>query len=135
MKNDDGREYNPAIWERNVDSMMKYGRVEFYKVAKGDGYDYDRHFVVYTLPEGLRLMNTFSYSSGLSSGGFAEAWIMEFRLTSDMQVEAFPEGEVEIEIRQVLGADGERGRFNNSPEARAYMTERSKKFYQVWTKC
>lgn len=135
MKKDDGREYNPAIWEENVNDYMAYKDVQFFKVAKGDGYEYDRHFVVYTLPEGLRLMRRFSYSDGISSGGFAEAWIMEFRLTSDMQIEYFPEGEVEIEIRQVLGANGEMGRFNNSPEARAYMTERSERFGQVWTKC
>lgn len=135
MKKDDGREYNPHIWEREVERMTKYKNVEFFKVAKGDGYEYDRHFVAYTLPEGLRLFGRFGYSSSITNGGFAEALIMEFRLNSDMQVEYFPDGEVEIEIRQVLGADGEMGRFNNSPEARAYMTERSKRFGQVWTKC
>lgn len=135
MKKDDGREYHPHIWEEGVKRMMKYKNVEFFKVAKGDGYDYDRHFVAYTLPEGLRLFKRFGYSDSISNGGFAEALIMEFRLTSDMQFEYFPEGEVEIEIRQVLGANGEMGRFNNSPEARAYMTERSERFGQVWTKC
>ena len=67
----EGREYNPQTWETNIDRMVdNYSDVVFYHVAKGDGYDYDRYFVEYTLPEGLRLFSSFSYGGSITSGGF-----------------------------------------------------------------
>lgn len=67
----EGRNYNPHIWDKNIDRMLQsYSDVVFYHVPKGNGYDYDRYFVEYTLPEGLRLFGAFGYSGALTSGGF-----------------------------------------------------------------
>jgi hypothetical protein len=67
----EGRDYNPQVWETNIERMLNnYTDVVFYHVPKGDGYDYDRYFVEYTLPEGLRLFGSFSYGGSMTSGGF-----------------------------------------------------------------
>ena len=123
VKSDNMREYNPSIWEDRVNDMMKYKDVEFYKVAAGNGYDYDRMFVVYTLPEGLRLMNTFGYSGSISSGGFREVRIKDFDIDK-----------VEITIDGILTSDGSRHSINTTPEARAWMIYKSERFGWVFTK-
>jgi hypothetical protein len=71
LRNCDGRDYNPQVWETNINRMTQnYKDVVFYHVPKGDGYDYDRYYVEYTLPEGLRLFSDFGYGGSLTSGGF-----------------------------------------------------------------
>jgi hypothetical protein len=137
LKNDEAREYNPQVWERKVDSYSKYNDVQFYKVEKGNGYDYCRYFVVYTLPEGLRLLNTFSYSSSITNGGFQEAIITEasYEIVDGKLITTdFPEGEVEIKGRKFKDEDGKECWINTSEEARRWMTERSNKFGSIFTK-
>lgn len=71
IRNCEGRDYNPSVWDKNIDRMLQdYSDVVFYHVPKGDSYDYDRYFVEYTLPEGLRLFGAFGYSGAMTSGGF-----------------------------------------------------------------
>ena len=70
MRLDERSAYNPQTWNKNIDSMLKYNDVVFYKVDKGDGYDYTRHFCEYTLNDGLRLFASFDYSSSMTNGGF-----------------------------------------------------------------
>lgn len=136
MKKDEGREYNPQVWERNVERYVsKYGDVQFYKVNKGNGYEYCRYFVVYTLPEGLRLLNTFSYSSSITNGGFQEAMITNFDIDT---MKPYPNNEVDIRGFKFKHKN-ESGELvdawlNNSKEARRWMTERSKKFGCIFTK-
>jgi hypothetical protein len=60
---------------------QNYKDVVFYHVPKGDGYDYDRYYVEYTLPEGLRLFSDFGYSGRLTSGGFYR--LDKFEVTTD----------------------------------------------------
>ena len=151
----EGREYNSQTWETMVDRMVNnYKDVVFYHVAKGDGYDYDRYFVEYTLPEGLRLFGSFSYSNSITSGGF-------YRLDKS-QVTA--DGRNYTDIHELLLADDMEGakalmqeiedsktfnisygKFHNpktgemvmvgtSREARDWMTERSQKYDMTFTK-
>jgi hypothetical protein len=136
LRVDDGREYNPQIWENNIDSYIsKYTDVEFFKVDKGNGYDYSRYFVVYTLPEGLRLLNTFGYSASITNGGFQEALISSF----DVDAMKWRENnEVEIVGFKYKSKD-ENGNIvdawlNTSKEAREWMTDRSKRFGSIFTK-
>lgn len=70
IRNCESRSYNPEIWDERIDSMGKYSDVVWYHVPKGDGYDYNRYYVEYTLPEGLRLFKSFGYSGSITSGGF-----------------------------------------------------------------
>jgi hypothetical protein len=70
IRNCETRAYNPSEWDRAIDRFLKFQEVKFYHVPKGDGYDYDRYYAEYLLPEGLRLFNSVSYSSTLCNSGF-----------------------------------------------------------------
>jgi hypothetical protein len=143
VKQDNAREYNPSTWEANVDRYSKYKDVQFYKVEKGNGYDYSRFFVVYTLDEGVRLMNTFSYSSSITNGGFYRALISDCEVYKDdnneLEVVVLTDDNVLISTEKLFckDADGkmQETALNTSIEARYYMTEQSKKYGSVWTKC
>jgi len=67
------KEYNSYEWVRTVKGYLKYGDVKFYERVNGP-HSYDEIFVVYTLDEGLRLMNSVSYSSCLSNAGFVKVY-------------------------------------------------------------
>ena len=135
MKADSGREYNPSIWEGKVNRISHFSDVQFFRVEKGDGYEYERYFVAYTLPEGLRLLNTFGYSSSITSGGFEEAFILEGEIRNNVW-EQYPENEVTIFTQGFrAGEDEQRHRINTTPEARKWMRERSEKHGMIFTKC
>jgi hypothetical protein len=137
LRNDDGREYNPKVWEERIQSYSKYNDVQFYKVEKGNGYDYSRYFVVYTLPSGLRILNSFSYSLSLTSGGFQEAIITDASyemIDGKLIITQFAEGEVEIKGRKFSDNDGKECWINTSENARKWMIERTKKFGSIFTK-
>jgi hypothetical protein len=71
IRQSQGRDYNPQIWDEKINRFLKYKDVTFYVVPKGDNaYDYDRYFVEYTLEDGLRLFKPFGYSESLTNGGF-----------------------------------------------------------------
>lgn len=133
VKADEMRLYNEREWIKVVDRYLKYKDVQFFKVDRDQVIGYDRFFVVYTLPEGLRLLTALSYSSMLSSSGFAMANITDFILIEDeggYAVQKFPEGVYQIETQLFNGGL----RVNTSPEARAWMIERSVKYGIIYTK-
>lgn len=134
IKNDSGRNYNPTIWEQNVERYSKYNDVQFIKVEKGNGYEYERYYVAYTLADGLRLLNTFGYSSCLSNGGFAMAHLHNFTIDSNNNVQMLPENQVFIFTSEFQTSDGKKCRLNNSPEARQKMIADSVKYGQIFTK-
>jgi hypothetical protein len=151
----EGREYNPQTWEKNIDQMVsRYTDVVFYHVAKGDGYDYDRYFVEYTLPDGLRLFGDFGYGGGITSGGFYRLDksqvtadgrnykdLHKFLLAEDIEgAKALMQ---EIEDSKTFNISY--GKFHNpetgemvmvgtSREARAWMTKRSQEYDMTFTK-
>lgn len=135
LRNDEGREYNPRVWEERIESYSKYSDVEFFKVNKGNGYEYNRYFVKYTLPDGLRLLNTFGYSSSLTNGGFQEALINRFDIDA---MKPYDNNEVSIVGFRYKTKDDNGNLIdawlNNSKEAREFMTEQSKRFGSVFTK-
>ena len=149
----EGREYNPQTWETNIDRMLtKYKDVVFYHVAKGDGYEYDRYFVEYTLPEGLRFFGSFSYSGGITNGGFYKLGKVEVTKDGKTYTDAMDMlGEGNIEEAKAMMAEldeakhvkltyqkfmceGEMVMLGTSKEARAWMTERSKAQGMTFTK-
>jgi len=81
IRNCETRAYNPSEWDRAIDRFLKFKDVKFYHVPKGDGYDYDRYYAEYLLPEGIRLFNSVSYSSTLCNGGFGR--VDMFNITED----------------------------------------------------
>jgi hypothetical protein len=139
VKADSKREYNPQIWEQKVDSYGKYENVQFFKISKDDIYSYDRFFVVYTLPEGLRLLSDFGYSSSLTNGGFYPAFISTLEIILDdngdiAEYKMLEDGHVYIKINKIITSEGENVAMNNTPAARKYMIERTKSYGQIWTK-
>lgn len=67
----DGKNYNPRIWNENVNGMTKYDNVVFYVAKADDKYSYDRYFVEYTIPEGIRFFTSFGYSFAITSNPFS----------------------------------------------------------------
>jgi hypothetical protein len=150
----EGREYNPQTWETNIDRMVNnYKDVVFYHVAKGDGYEYDRYFVEYTLPEGLRLFGSFGYGGSITDGGFYR--LDKSQVANGMNwndvAELVKNGKLDEAMRmsEILNesklVDISYGKFYNqatdkmvmigtSKEARAWMTERSTKYDMTFTK-
>ena len=141
VKADDMKEYNEREWIKIVDRYLTYKDVQFYKVDRCQVYSYDRFFVVYTLPEGLRLMASMGYGSCLSSGGFAmvDMTTIELSNTDDADpknwvIKHLPDGYVHIIIRKFNSPNGEQVRLNNSREARRFMIEGSTKYGTIYTK-
>ena len=136
LRNDNGREYNPQIWEKNINNYTsKYSDVHFFKVCRGNGYDYDRYFVVYTLPSGLRLFNSFGYSASITNGGFQGVFINTFDIET---MKVYDNDEVHITPFRYKTKD-DNGNLvdswlNNSQEAREWMTDMSKRFGSIFTK-
>lgn len=145
----EGRNYNPSVWDKNIDRMLQsYSDVVFYHVPKGNGYYYDRYFVEYTLPEGLRLFKAFGYSGSLTNGGFysleKEAVTTDGKTYADL-INLVNEGRTEeaMQLAQQLTTTNQfnisLGKFpfevngevkmtaiGTSSEARQWMIERSK---------
>lgn len=155
IRNCDGRNYNPESWDKMVDRMVnKYKDVVFYYVPEGDGYDYDRYFVEYTLPEGLRLFGSFSYGSGITNGGFYRldksqmtydglGYSDVIKMASDGKYDEATELSKRLDestlVRLSYGKfhaqdTGEMVMIGTSKEARAWMTERSIKHDMTFTK-
>lgn len=140
VKAHSARNYNARLWEENVDRLTsKYSDVEFYLADKSEHFTYDRFFVIYTLPEGLRLMNTFSYSGGITSGGFYKFIAYDFELNADRSdVTFYPEGRVRLESSKTpyKKDDGtiDYGVIDTTPSARKWMAEQSIGCGDIFTK-
>jgi len=143
------RDYNPRVWEENVESaLQRCTDVEFYLLDRGV-YDYERFLVVYTLPEGIRLARFFGYGGSITNGGFYELWINTMdtdeavRLVQAGQQDKvdecmFPEDRVSIQSVKIpyKKEDGtiEYGLIGTSQQARNVMIERSQRFGHIFTK-
>ena len=151
VRNHDIKNYNEGAWNKQVDRILKYEGVEFYHAERDDIYDYDRFFVEYTLPEGLRLWNDFRYGGGITNGGFYRldkeaitkdgatyADVFEL-ITTDVETAYKLQGELEnadtFNVRYgYFNMDGEKALFGTSKEARREMARRSKELDMVFTK-
>lgn len=138
VKQHSKREYNPRLWEETVDRYMKYSNVEFYLLDRDEHKSYDEFFVIYTLPSGLRLMGSLSYSSSLTSAGFYELNVIDLDLDAltedviaekpvDMKDYLFDTDRVLLRCRTDVT-------YKTTPEARDYMTEGSTRFGFIFTK-
>jgi hypothetical protein len=145
VRNSDDKNYNEAVWNERITSLAKYDDVLWFVAEAGGGYDYDRYFVEYTLPEGLRLFSDFGYSSSLSSRGFSmltrdpmledgRTFFDVIRLGEMNEIEAGRELMNALEhatlfsvgTRRFRGSDGDECCYNNTPAARREMIEKSR---------
>lgn len=155
IRNCDGRNYNPTVWENNINRMLdRYKDVVFYKVDRDKVYQYDRYFVEYTLQEGLRLFGSFGYSSSMTSGGFYR--LDKLNITADGRgfqdlLNLINDGNKDEAEKLMLELDnskyfdisygefldqstGEMVMISTTKEARDWMTERSVKYGVTFTK-
>lgn len=134
IRNDKARDYNPREWDKVIDRFITYRETEFFKLPEGNGYGYDRFYAVYTLSDGMRVMNSVGYSSSLSSGGFAEAFIFEF----DQNFNHYDDGRVELSTRKVTFRDTDgterQGMISGTPQGLDHMTRMSVNLGAIWTK-
>lgn len=112
----ENREYNPSAWDNTISRFMSYEDVQFYKLPKGNGFDYDRYYAVYTIDEGIRLMNSVSYSSCLNSTGLCEVSIDPFG-----------------GLRRYFFGDGDKRADKGSAKNRTILAEMSKKRGCIFT--
>lgn len=112
------REYNASAWDGIIDRYKKYTGIKFYHAKKQGGYEYDRYYGVYTIPEGITFFNSISYSSGLSSRGFC-------RVTID------PKGVVRKFL--IKDREGNEGYCNNDVANRKILAGNSQKFGAIFT--
>lgn len=151
VRNHDTKNYNEGAWNKQVDRILNYKDVEFYIAEKDNVYDYDRFFVEYTLPEGLRLWKDFGYGGGITNGGFyrldKEAITKDGVTYADVfelittDVEAAHKLQEQLEDADTFNVrygyfmmDGEKALFGTSKDARQEMTRRSKEYDMVFTK-
>lgn len=117
IRNHSAREYNNAYWQQRISDYLSYGTdTKFYMLPKGNGYDYDRFYVVYQLPEGLIVLNDFGYSSCISNCGFMRAGI-----TMDGTLRIFGI------------TDGGTGRAGNTTSNRKILSQLSKDHGMIFT--
>lgn len=152
VRNHDTKNYNESAWNKQVDRILNYKDVDFYIAEKDEVYDYDRFFVEYTLPEGLRLWKDFRYGGGMTNGGFyrLDRWaitsdgktfsdVIDLINKDDMEAAYKLQGELEnadtFNVRYgYFNQDGEKVLFGTSKEARREMARRSKETNMVFTK-
>ena len=119
LLNDSRREYNPQAWEKMVNSYLKYEGTKFYIQRKEESvYNYDKHYAVYTIPEGIRFLSEIGYSGCLHSGGFAQAIITESG---------------EVVLREFRTPDGKTGRIVNNKQGRQTMAKFTKELGMIFT--
>ena len=151
---EDERAYNARDWDRQMDRFLdSYDDIEFYYAAPTEHTRYGQYFAIYTLrDEGLRLLNRFSTSGGLSSAGFLGVNVVQvledgrsFNDVLEMAKDNLEEakalmGEIEnsewvhINTYKFRFGEDEWGVIGTHKEARKFMAERSKKFGDVFTK-
>ena len=73
---------------------FSYADCKFYMTAAGDGYQYDRFWAVYTIEEGITLLNTVSYSSCIHNGGFVKVQIDE--VSGNVTTTLFSDGKASV---------------------------------------
>jgi hypothetical protein len=158
IRANDVRKYNATEWDRIIDRFERFQDVKYFMAPKDNIYSYDRFFAEYTLPTGLRLFGSVSYSGSITNGGFYR--LDKQRVTADgkslhdattMFMEGDEEGAkllfAELSNDQAseqwyeIGygtftheASGEQVLIGTSPQARQWMTERCLNFNMTFTK-
>lgn len=119
--NNDAKTYNVTEWTKKVNRFATFEKVQFYFVAKGNGYDYDRFFVTYQIPEGIIIFSSFGYGSSLTNNGFCVVFIRDNE-----------DGTSILETSEVT-AGGKTGRVSNTPEGRRFMVHQSKNLGTIFS--
>jgi hypothetical protein len=112
------KEYNPSEWKNNLDSYDKYKNVKFYIATRNESATYDSYYAEYTIPEGITLFASVSYSHSMTNNGFVRIGI-----TTGGTVRRF----------LLNGQNGEYGRLRNDKHNRKIMAKQSKEHGFIWS--
>ena len=108
-----GRDYNPSEWDKNIDLFLKYSNIKWYKRDKSESpHSYDEYYVVFTSNYGVRKLRRVSYSMVMSN----TPWV-----------------EVAIDEGNVLHYNRRSIRFKRNDEATEYLAEQSAKYGRIYT--
>lgn len=108
------KEYNEQVWVDKINTMSaKYSDIQFYERVESPN-EYHELFAVYTIDEGIRLINEVSYGGSLVSSGFSKIDIVDGNVTCESP---FLEG----------------GRVANNPKGREWMSTMSQKFGYIFS--
>lgn len=118
--------YNQGVWDKAVDGFTKYNDVQFYKMFKDEHFTYDRYYVAYTLPTGLKLFNQVTAGGSITNRGFYEVIITDIDL-SDLEPEQLAKMEnintrTRITVTPFINQNGEYYAIPNTPASRELMT-------------
>lgn len=108
-----GRDYNPSEWDRNIDRMLKYSNIKWYKRDMNESpHSYEEYYAVFTNSTGIRVLNTVSYSACIN----ATPWV-----------------EVAIDEDNVLHYNRRSIRYKRNDEARDFLAEQSRTYGRIYT--
>lgn len=108
-----GRDYNPREWDKNIDSLLKYSDIKFYKRDRNESpKQYDEYFAVFTNRLGVRKLQSVSYSASLNN----TPWV-----------------EVAIDEDNILHYNRRSIRFKRNEEAMEYLVEQSRTYGRIYT--
>lgn len=113
IRNHKANSYNPSIWNKKIDGLLEFKKLQFYIWKKEESkYDYDRFYASYIIPEGIHLMKEFGFSSSLTNANFNMVKIAD-------------SGEIELVH---IG-------MPNNYEGREICSKLSKEQGIIWTNC
>jgi hypothetical protein len=108
-----GRDYNPREWDKNIDSLLKYSDIKFYKRDRNESpKQYDEYFAVFTNRLGVRKLQSVSYSASLNN----TPWV-----------------EVDIDEDNILHYIRRSIRFKRNDTAMDYLVEQSRTYGRIYT--
>jgi hypothetical protein len=117
--NSSKKDYNVAEWTKKVNRYAALEKTQFYFVAGGNGYDYDRYFVSYQIPNEFMVLSSFGYGSMLSNNSFCKVAIDSMG---------------HLTTKTFTDKEGNTGfRISNNPQGRKYMTSMSRNFGTIFT--
>ncbi len=73
-----GRDYNPHEWDKNIDRLLKYSDIKFYKRDRSESpYEYDEYFAVFSNINGVKTLHRVAYSACMNATPWVEISIDE----------------------------------------------------------
>jgi hypothetical protein len=111
--NNEQNSYNVTEWTKKVNRFASFKNVQFYLVPKGNGYDYERFFVSYQIPEGINFFASFGYSSSLTNNSFCVVFVRDTA-----------KNEVSIQTSEITVGE-KTGRIGNNPHGRKFMVKQT----------
>ena len=110
-----GRDYNPQVWDKNIDSLLTLtrGEIVWYKRDRSESPNaYDEYLAVFTNGIGARVLNRVCYSASMNN----TPWV-----------------EVAIDEDNILHYHRRSIRYKRNEEAAEFIAEQSRTYGRIYT--